>query len=285
MLCCYKEEVNSHGRKNINGNLALNGKERRVIRIEATRERDAQKLRVAAYCRVSSSSEDQLNSFAAQNIHYTQYIMEHEDWRLVDIYADEGVTGTSVEKREDFKRMLDDSGRGLIDRILVKSISRFARNTAECLEAIRQFRANGTTIFFEKENIDTARVSSELMTALYAAFAQAESESISGNIRWSYQKRIEREEFSTYSAPLGYDLVGGKLIINEKEANVVREIFDMYLNGMNSEEIAHKMNAQDTLSISWRRQRIEYILKTKSTRVMPYYRNPTQRNLFHENAK
>ena len=88
MLCCYKEEVNSHGRKNINGNLALNGKERRVIRIEATRERDAQKLRVAAYCRVSSSSEDQLNSFAAQNIHYTQYIMEHEDWRLVDIYAD-----------------------------------------------------------------------------------------------------------------------------------------------------------------------------------------------------
>ena len=181
----------------------------------------------------------------------------------MDIYADEGITGTSVEKRDDFKRMLADSERGLIDRILVKSISRFARNTSECLEAIRQFRANGTTIFFEKENIDTARMSSELMTALYAAFAQAESESISGNIRWSYQKRIEREELSTYSAPLGYDLVGGKLVINEKEANVVREIFDMYLNGMNSEEIAHKMNAQDTLSISWRRQRIEYILKNE----------------------
>lgn len=162
---------------------------------------------MAAYCRVSSSSEDQLNSFASQNIHYTQYITEHEDWRLVDIYADEGITGTSVEKREDFKRMLADSGRGRIDRILVKSISRFARNTAECLEAIRQFRANGTTIFFEKENIDTARVSSELMTALHAAFAQAESESISGNIRWSYQKRIEREVFSTCSAPLGYDLI------------------------------------------------------------------------------
>ena len=132
---------------------------------------------MAAYCRVSSSSEDQLNSFAAQNIHYTQYITEHEDWRLVDIYADEGITGTSVEKRDDFKRMLADSGRGLIDRILVKSISRFARNTSECLEAIRQFRANGTTIFFEKENIDTARMSSELMTALYAAFSQSESES------------------------------------------------------------------------------------------------------------
>ena len=100
MLCCYKEEVERpRKKKSINGNLALNGKERRVIRIEANHERDAQKPRVAAYCRVSSPSEDQLNSFAAQNIHYTQYITEHENWRLVDIYADEGVTGTSVEKR------------------------------------------------------------------------------------------------------------------------------------------------------------------------------------------
>ena len=155
----------------------------------------------------------------------------------MDIYADEGVTGTSVEKREDFKRMLDDSGRGLIDRILVKSISRFARNTAECLEAIRQFRANGTTIFFEKENIDTARVSSELMTALYAAFAQAESESISGNIRWSYQKRIEREEFSTYSAPLGYDLVNGKLVINKAAAPAIYFIFHSYIAGTNPSEL------------------------------------------------
>ena len=190
--------------KRISGNLALDDKERRVIRIEANHERNAQKLRVAAYCRVSSSSEDQLNSFAAQNIHYTQYITEHKDWRLVDIYADEGITGTSVEKRDDFKRMLADSGRGLIDRVLVKSISRFARNTAECLEAIRQFRANGTTIFFEKENIDTARMSSELMTALHAAFSQSESESISGNMRWSYRRRMECGEYIPTSQPFGY---------------------------------------------------------------------------------
>ena len=216
---------------------------------------------MAAYCRVSSSSEDQLNSFAAQNIHYTQYITEHEDWRLVDIYADEGITGTSVEKREDFKRMLADSGRGLIDRILVKSISRFARNTAECLEAIRQFRANGTTIFFEKENIDTARMSSELMTALYAAFAQAESESISGNIRWSYQKRIEREEFSTYSAPLGYDLVDGSLVIKTECAAVVRSIYEMYLRGINTTEITQMLNQSNVLNIHWQRGRIEYILR------------------------
>ena len=218
---------------------------------------------MAAYCRVSSSSEDQLNSFAAQNIHYTQYITEHEDWRLVDIYADEGITGTSVEKREDFKRMLADSERGLIDRILVKSISRFARNTSECLEAIRQFRANGTTIFFEKENIDTARASSELMTALYAAFAQAESESISGNIRWSYQKRIEREEFSTYSAPLGYDLVDGSLVINKECAAVVRSIYEMYLRGINTTEITKMLNQSNVLNIHWQRGRIEYVLRNE----------------------
>ena len=218
---------------------------------------------MAAYCRVSSSSEDQLNSFAAQNIHYTQYITEHDDWRLVDIYADEGITGTSVEKREDFKRMLADSERGLIDRILVKSISRFARNTAECLEAIRHFRANGTTIFFEKENIDTARMSSELMTALYAAFSQSESESISGNMRWSYQKRMERGEFNTCSAPLGYDLVNGSLIINEECAAVVRSIYEMYLRGINTTEITKMLNQSNVLNIHWQRGRIDYILRNE----------------------
>ena len=172
-------------------------------------QQQPKRLRVAAYARVSSDSEDQLNSLAVQVDYYTHLIQENPNWEFAGIYTDEGITGTSTKRREQFNRLMDDCRAGLIDRVLVKSASRFARNTAECLEAIRQFRANGTTIFFEKENIDTARVSSELMTALYAAFAQAESESISGNIRWSYQKRIEREEFSTYSAPLGYDLVNG----------------------------------------------------------------------------
>lgn len=188
---------------------------------------------MAAYCRVSSSSEDQLNSFAAQNIHYTQYIMEHEGWRLVDIYADEGITGTSVEKREDFKRMLADSERGLIDRILVKSISRFARNTSECLEAIRQFRANGTTIFFEKENIDTARMSSELMTALHVAFSQSESESISGNIQAGKRYAMQRGEVTIhyhnlYAYEKGTD---GKPRVIPEQAEIVREIYQKYLRG------------------------------------------------------
>lgn len=249
---------------------------------------------MAAYCRVSSSSEDQLNSFAAQNIHYTQYIMEHEDWRLVDIYADEGVTGTSVEKREDFKRMLDDSGRGLIDRILVKSISRFARNTAECLEAIRQFRANGTTIFFEKENIDTARMSSELMTALHAAFSQSESESISGNIRWSYQKRMERERHNPQSAGFGYCLKDGKLAIVPEEAKIVWFIFERYLSGASRREIVKQLNTT-TGGKLWYESAISYILtnecyvgdtvlqKTYSTETLPVkrHRNKGQREQYY----
>ena len=249
---------------------------------------------MAAYCRVSSSSEDQLNSFAAQNIHYTQYITEHEDWRLVDIYADEGITGTSVEKREDFKRMLADSGRGLIDRILVKSISRFARNTSECLEAIRQFRANGTTIFFEKENIDTARMSSELMTALYAAFAQAESESISGNIRWSYQKRMERERHNPQSAGFGYCLKDGKLAIVPEEAKIVRFIFESYLSGASRRAIVKQLNTT-TGGKLWHESAISYILtnecymgdtmlqKTYSTGPLPVkrHRNTGQRKQYY----
>ena len=249
---------------------------------------------MAAYCRVSSSSEDQLYSFAAQNIHYTQYITEHDDWRLVDIYADEGITGTSVEKREDFKRMLADSERGLIDRILVKSISRFARNTSECLEAIRQFRANGTTIFFEKENIDTARVSSELMTALYAAFAQAESESISGNIRWSYQKRMERERHNPQSAGFGYCLKDGKLAIVPEEAKIVWFIFERYLSGASRREIVKQLNTT-TGGKLWYESAISYILtnecymgdtilqKTYSTGPLPIkrHRNTGQRKQYY----
>ena len=248
-------------KKQTDGNLAL--EQQRVIVIPAHDELVARKLRVAAYARVSSSSEDQLNSYRVQNQYYSELISSNPDWEMVDIYADEGITGTSVEKREDFQRMMQDCRKGKIDRILVKSISRFARNTAECLEAIRQFRANGTTIFFEKENIDTARMSSELMTALYAAFAQAESESISGNIRWSYQKRIEREGFSTYSAPLGYDLVDGSLIINKECAEVVRSIYEMYLHGINTTEITKMLNQSNVLDLHWQRGRIEYILRNE----------------------
>ncbi len=128
----------------------------RVIKIEAAEKPRNTQLRVAAYTRVSSDSDDQINSFAAQNRYYAELISGKAEWRIVDIYADEGITGTSAAKREDFQRMMADCRRGLIDQILVKSISRFARNTKDCLEAVRELKELGVNVRFEREGIDTA---------------------------------------------------------------------------------------------------------------------------------
>ena len=192
----------------VDGATALAEKQPRVIKIEPTERPQNVRLRVAAYTRVSSDSEDQLNSFAAQNRYYTELISDKAEWRMVDIYADEGITGTSVAKRDDFQRMMADCRRGLIDQILVKSISRFARNTKDCLQNIRELKELGVNVRFEREGINTVNVSSELITAIYAAFAQKESESISGNMQWSYQRRMESGEFNTCKAPWGFRLDG-----------------------------------------------------------------------------
>lgn len=223
------------------GSMALNDRQVRVITIEATRQPEEIKLRVAAYARVSSSSEDQLNSFAAQNQYYTELISGNNNWHMVDIYADEGITGTSALIRADFQRMLADCRRGKIDRILVKSLSRFARNTKECLESIRELRGLGVSVYFEKESIDTAKMTGEMLTAIYASFAQSESESISGNMRWSYQKRMQSGQFITCTPVYGYDLVDGCLKVNPKEAEIVKYIFSEYLAGKSSSAIAEKL--------------------------------------------
>ena len=134
-----------------------------------------QKIRVAAYCRVSSDSADQLNSFMAQMRYYENFLADSETEILVSVYADEGVTGTRMDKREEFQRMLKDCRRGKIDRIIAKSISRFARNTKECLTVIRELKSLGITVLFEKENIDTANMSDEMMMTLMGGLAQEES--------------------------------------------------------------------------------------------------------------
>lgn len=235
----------------------------RVIKIEAAgKPRNAQ-LRVAAYTRVSSDSDDQLNSFAAQNRYYAELISGKAEWRMVDIYADEGITGTSAAKREDFQRMMADCRRGLIDQILVKSISRFARNTKDCLEAVRELKELGVNVRFEREGIDTANVSSELITAIYAAFAQKESESISGNMRWSYQRRMESGEFNTCRAPWGFRLDGKSLAVHEEEAEIVRRIFLEYLSGKNPQEIAELLNAENPSGRVWQYKSVDYILQNE----------------------
>ena len=235
----------------------------RVIKIEAAEKPENTRLRVAAYTRVSSDSDDQLNSFAAQNRYYAELISGKAEWRMVDIYADEGITGTSTAKREDFQRMMADCRRGLIDQILVKSISRFARNTKDCLEAVRELKELGVNVRFEREGIDTANVSSELITAIYAAFAQKESESISGNMRWSYQRRMEAGTFLPSSMAYGYKLVGRKIEIDADAALVVCRIFQWYLNGVNRTAIAKKLNEEGISSgqcKKWHDASVRYIL-------------------------
>ena len=235
----------------------------RVIKIEAAEKQRNAQLRVAAYTRVSSDSDDQLNSFAAQNRYYAELISGKAEWRMVDIYADEGITGTSAAKREDFQRMMADCRRGLIDQILVKSISRFARNTKDCLEAVRELKELGVNVRFEREGIDTANVSSELITAIYAAFAQKESESISGNMRWSYQRRMEAGTFLPSSMAYGYKLVGRKIEIDADSALVVCRIFQWYLNGVNRTAIAKKLNEEGISSgqrKKWHDASVRYIL-------------------------
>lgn len=246
----------------INGTSAL----QKVITIEAKEQSQSIKLRVAAYARVSSSSEDQKHSFDAQLRYYTTLISSKENWTMVDLYADEGITGTSAEKRKDFQRLLSDCRRGKIDRILTKSISRFARNTKECLEAIRELKQLGIGILFEKQNIDTATMSGEMLTAIYAALAQAESESISANMRWSYQKRMEAGLFNTCNAPFGYRLVNGALVIHPREAKIVRLIFDRFLAGEGGESIAEYINElaiPKEYDSRWYPGAIRYILRNE----------------------
>ena len=262
-----QREVNSMAKKQTDGNLAL--EQQRVIVIPAHDEFVARKLRVAAYARVSSSSEDQLNSYRVQNQYYSELISNNPDWEMVDIYADEGITGTSVEKREDFQRMMQDCRKGKIDRILVKSISRFARNTKDCLAAVRELKELGVSVQFEEQGIDTSKVSSEMVTAIMASLAQKGSESISGNVQWGYQKRMRDGTFIPPFLPYGYKTVDKKIYIDEQQAEIVRQIFMSYLSGQSMDAISEQLNASriplhtNGADRPWRRWIISYILSNE----------------------
>ena len=151
----------------------------------------ARKIRTAAYCRVSSDSADQLHSFVAQVRYYTRIIGDNEGMELVDIYADEGITGTKTKNRDVFCRLINDCKMGKIDRVLTKSVSRFARNTVDSIMYARLLKENGVSILFEKENIDTAYMSNELLLAISGAQAEEESVSISKNMIWSINRRMK----------------------------------------------------------------------------------------------
>ena len=201
--------------------------------------------KVAAYCRVSTDSSDQLNSYRTQIGYYTNFIAQHPGWELADIYADEGITGTSLEKRDEFKRMLADCRAGKIQRILVKSVSRFARNTLELIETTRELKELGVVVVFEEQGIDTSQMLGEMQLTLLAMAAQEESTSISKNMRWSIQKRMEDGTFITCYPAYGFDLKNGTLYPKEEEAAVVRIIVSLASQGMGHQRIADYLNEQE----------------------------------------
>ena len=248
------------GKEKTNGSLAMAPQ---IITIPAANQETTRKLRVAAYARVSSNSEDQKHSFAAQNAYYSKLITDDPNWELADIYADQGITGTSIDKRDDFLRMMEDCRKGRIDRILVKSSSRFARNAKESLEAVRELAALGVSVYFEEQNIDTAQVSGEVLIAIFAALAQRESEAISKRRRWSYQVQMKKGQFNTCQAPIGYRLDGRELEVIPEEAKVVQRIFREYLSGRNSRELARMLNEENVLGLDWKYNTIDYILQNE----------------------
>ena len=198
-----------------------------------------QKIRVCAYARVSSDSDDQLNSFSAQVEYFTRLIQSHSDWEFVDIYADEGITGTRADKRDEFQRLMRDCRAGRVDRILVKSISRFGRNSTDCIQAVRELKLLGIAVVFEKEGIDTGQMTSEMYFSMYSAFSQEESTSIAKNMRRGAAMRMKNGTYRLSQAPYGYRLdENGGFLVCPEEAQTVRKIFGDFLSGKSIREIA-----------------------------------------------
>ena len=251
--------------------------------IAPTTKQEIPKLRVAAYCRVSSNSADQRNSFATQERVYTKYIAEKQEWELVDIFADEGLSGMKADNRPEFQRMIRMCKLHQIDLILTKSVSRFARNVKEALNYTRKLKLLGIGVQFEEDGINTLTMADEMLLNTFAAIAQEESKSISQNQRLSIVKRMESGEYIASNAPYGYRLIDKKLVIYEPEAEVVRWIFAAYLNGMSTVEIAHELSAKSVLTKGkkeqWKANRIAYILSNEKydgdTLFQKYYGEET----------
>lgn len=191
------------------------------------------RLRVAAYCRVSTDSEDQLNSYKSQVQYYTDYIKDKKEWVLADIYADEAITGTQTKKREDFQRLINDCLNGEIDMVITKSISRFARNTLDTLKYVRMLKEKSVAVFFEEENINTLTMDGELLLVILSSVAQQEVENISANVKKGLKMKMQRGELIGFQGCLGYDYhkEDKTITVNEEEAEIVKYIFNRYIEG------------------------------------------------------
>ena len=234
-----------------------------------TEERQTPMTRVAAYCRVSTDSEEQATSYEAQVDHYTKLISDNPAWALAGVYADDGISGTNTKKRDDFNRMIDDCMAGKIDMIVTKSISRFARNTLDCLKYIRQLKERDIPVYFEKEAINTMDAKGEVLLTIMASLAQQESQSMSQNIRLGYQYRFQQGKVQVNcSRFLGYTKDdNGQLVIVPEEAAVVKRIFREYLDGASLVEICRGLEEDGLLTGAgrkrWRPETVHKMLQNE----------------------
>ena len=240
-----------------------------VKKDEALENARVKKKRVAAYARVSTEQEEQQNSYEAQIGFYTSLIMSNPDWEFVEVYSDEGISGTSLKKREGFNRMIADAEAGKIDLILVKSISRFARNTVDSLSMVRRLKAVNVEVRFEKENVSSFDPGAELVFTVFSSIAQEESRSISDNVRWGHQRNMEQgKAHVAFSRFLGYKKgKNDEWEIVESEAKTIREIYDLFLKGKTINWIAKHLTAQGVKTPSgkdkWGTQTVNSILQNE----------------------
>jgi len=226
-------------------------------------------LRVAPYCRVSTDSEQQLSSYEAQIEYYTAKIAANPDWTMVRLYADEGITGTSTKKRKEFLRMIRDCESGKIDLVITKSVSRFCRNTLDGLDYVRRLKRKGVGVYFEKENTNTLYMDNEMILTFMMSQAQAESESLSGNVQWGHRKNFrDGKVYYVYSNFLGYRRgPDGNPEIDPEEAAIVRRIFSRYLLGQSVRRIAADLTADGLKTVHgndvWHDGTIQSILRNE----------------------
>lgn len=212
----------------------------RKQRNHAVASQETRRIRVAAYCRVSTDTEEQATSYQAQIAHYEEVIHRNPEWVFAGIYADDGISATSTKHREQFHQMIQDCMDGKIDMLITKSISRFARNTVDCLNYIRQLKAQNIPIYFEKESINTMDAKGEVLITIMASLAQQESESLSQNVKLGMQYRFQQGKVMVNaSCFLGYDKdENGDLVINPEQAETVKRIYREYLEGASCQQIA-----------------------------------------------
>lgn len=227
---------------------------RTITKIEAnpiltSKKDEYRRLRVAAYCRVSTDEEDQLNSLETQMQYYTSKIAENPNWTMVGIYADEGISGTRADKRDKFMKLMRDCQKGKVDYILTKSTTRFARNTVDSLTWIRKLRAIGIGVYFEEQNLDSSKVENETLIGFFSVMAQSESESISGNVKWGIHKRMRNGTYAVRFDMLGYRKGDdGQPYIVHEEAEIVRTLFNRFLDGATMGQLKDFLESQNILT-------------------------------------